>query len=51
MRILTINGQELMRQKLSDKRTRINIGKLAAGMYFVNLMHYNIVEVRKIIKE
>jgi N-acetylneuraminic acid mutarotase len=51
MRIMTLNGQELMRQKLSDKRTLIDIGKLASGMYLVNLMNYNTMAIRKIIKE
>jgi N-acetylneuraminic acid mutarotase len=51
MRILTINGQELMRQQLTDTRTQIDISKLAAGIYFVNLINYNIIAVRKIIKE
>jgi N-acetylneuraminic acid mutarotase len=51
MRILSMNGQELMRQQLSDKKTQVDIGKLASGMYLVNLMNYNTVACRKIIKE
>lgn len=49
--IININGQELIRQRIKNSTTQIDINKLTSGIYFVKLVTNKIVEVRKIIKE
>ncbi|MFA6925339.1 MAG: T9SS type A sorting domain-containing protein [Bacteroidales bacterium] len=49
--ILNIKGQELIRKKLVDTKTQIDISNLTSGIYFVKLITDKTVEVRKIIKE
>jgi len=49
--ISNINGQELIKQKIEDAKTKIDINNLAKGIYFVKLIADKTVEVRKVIIE
>ncbi|MDD5570512.1 MAG: T9SS type A sorting domain-containing protein [Bacteroidales bacterium] len=49
--ICSIGGQELIRQKIKNSKTQIDISNLTNGLYFVKLITEKTVEVRKIIKE
>jgi hypothetical protein len=49
--ICNINGQELIRQNLTQTETQLDINNLTSGIYFVKLITDKTVEVRKIIKE
>lgn len=49
--ILNINGQELLKQEIRNRKTQIDISKLPSGIYFIKLTNDETVEVRKIIKE
>jgi hypothetical protein len=49
--ILNLTGQDLISQRISEKRTVINISDLPAGVYFVRLTNNTTVETGKIIKE
>jgi photosystem II stability/assembly factor-like uncharacterized protein len=45
-----INGQEVVRQNISNSKTQIDVGNLDSGVYFVKLKSDNFVEVKKFIK-
>ena len=47
--ILNMEGQELIKQKISDRKTLIDIRNLLSGVYFVRLTNDRTVEVAKII--
>jgi len=49
--ISNINGQELIRQKLVENKTQIDISNMTSGVYFVKLITDKTVEMKKIIKE
>ncbi|MDQ3193198.1 MAG: YCF48-related protein [Bacteroidota bacterium] len=49
--LYNISGQELLKQKLNESKTVLDIGHLASGVYFIKLCDENTVEMRKIIKE
>lgn len=48
--IYNVNGQELIKQEIKDRKTQIDISKLTSGIYFVKLISDKTVEVIKIIK-
>ncbi|MDD5570403.1 MAG: alpha/beta hydrolase-fold protein [Bacteroidales bacterium] len=47
--ICNLNGQELIRQKIEDTKTQVDIRNLTCGIYFLKLITNEAVEVRKII--
>lgn len=49
--IVTTNGQELITQQTTDKKSTIDISQLPHGAYFVKLMSANGIEVCKFIKD
>jgi hypothetical protein len=49
--IVNIEGMELIRQKITDNKTEIDIGNLPSGVYFVRLTDEKTVEMGKIIKQ
>ncbi len=49
--IYNVNGQEVFKQKINERKTQIDISSLASGVYFVKLFLNKIVEMQKIIKE
>lgn len=49
--IYNINGQELIKQRIKNNITKIDITHLMSGIYFVKLISNKNIDVRKIIKE
>jgi hypothetical protein len=49
--ILNIEGQELIRQKIKDRVTQINISWLPGGIYFLKMSGERMVQVVKMIKD
>lgn len=49
--VLNINGQELIRQQIINRKTKIDISNLKKGTYILKVITDKTVEVRKIIKE
>ncbi len=48
--VYNMNGQELIKLKLIDKLTNIDIGNFNSGIYFVKLINAKSVKTKKIIK-
>ncbi len=49
--IFDINGHELLKRKINDSKTQVELNNLSSGVYFVKLINGNSVVVKKIIKE
>ena len=49
--ILNLSGQRVMAKTFSKNQKSINISKLSAGMYFIQVEMTNQVFIKKIIKE
>lgn len=49
--ICNINGQELIKQKLTDAKTKIDVSNLTSGIYFIKLFNDKTIKIQKIIKE
>jgi len=49
--ILNLNGQELLKQTITEPKTQIDIGNLPCGIYIVRIMDEKTVHVGKIVKE
>jgi hypothetical protein len=49
--IMNVNGQELITQHISERKTVIDISTLPSGVYFVRVTNDRTVEVGKIIKQ
>jgi Secretion system C-terminal sorting domain len=49
--IVNIEGQELIKQKISNRKIQIDISNLPSGVYFVRLTNDKTVEVGKFIKQ
>lgn len=49
--VADINGQELIRQKITSGKTTIDISSLRSGMYFITVKSVKEILTRKIIKE
>jgi photosystem II stability/assembly factor-like uncharacterized protein len=49
--VYNINGQELIKQKISKSKTQLDISNLPSGVYIVKLVNEKAVEVRKFVKE
>jgi hypothetical protein len=48
--IINTNGQLIMRQRITENKTEIDVRNLPAGVFFVRLVQDNVVEVQKIIR-
>ena len=48
--IVNAEGQELIRQKITDHNTVIDISNLPSGIYFLKITGEGMVQVEKIIK-
>lgn len=51
LEIFNTNGNKLLRQKITNNKTRIDIRNLTNGVYFVRIVTEKKVKIRKIIKE
>jgi hypothetical protein len=49
--IFNINGQELIKQNITENKTQMDISDLPHGIYFVKMANEKTVDVKKIIKE
>jgi hypothetical protein len=49
--ILNLNGQELLKQTISEAKTIIDVSTLPGGVYFMKITGDSFVQVRKLIKE
>ena len=49
--ILNLNGQELIKRKITGSPTQINLSTLPGGVYFVKIVGELGLQVRKIIKQ
>jgi len=51
LRVYSVQGEELIRQQITDHHTLIDVSDLPAGIYFVKLNSNNGTSVKKILKE
>lgn len=49
--ILNLNGQELIKQEITEPKTTIDVSSLSGGVYFMKISGDGFVQVRKLIKE
>lgn len=49
--ILSLNGQELLKQTIIDYKAQFDISNLPKGIYFIKLINENTIQIGKIIKQ
>ncbi|MDP3642188.1 MAG: glycoside hydrolase [Bacteroidota bacterium] len=49
--VYNLRGEEIIKQAVSESKTQLDIGPLASGMYFLNLVQDGSFNVRKFVKE
>lgn len=49
--IYNVSGQELLKQRIKESKTQIDISSLASGVYYIKFSNDKYVEVKKIVKE